>query len=139
MPAVLPPKRLVSKQDCALALGVSRPALDRYIAAGLPIAQRPVGNHSSGYLIDLDKALKWYGALQQRRTIEKPPLEVRVYEAARREWWNLCQGIMSPENLSMMRSRCRTTSELIDSAKRLSRHAGRELEALVERMEADSG
>lgn len=136
MTAIKPPVRLVSKQDCALALGVSRPALDRYIAAGLPIHSKPTGNRRQGYLIDLDQALLWYGRLQQSREVPKPPLEVRVFSAVQREWWSRLKGLMSPENLSMIRNQQLTTQDLINSARRMSRRVGNELEALADRLEA---
>lgn len=136
MPAVKPEKRLLSKQDCALALGVSRPALDRYIAAGLPVAQRPTTNRKQGYLIDLDAALLWLGALQQRRAVDKPPRELVIFEAAWKKWWVLTAGLMCPADRSMVRERCLTLEDLITSAKRMSRNAGMELEEMIERMEA---
>ena len=138
MPAVKPEPRLVSKQDAALALGISRPCLDRYISQGLPVAQRPAGNRNTGYLTDLDTALLWLGAFRQRRAVEKPPLEVRIFEAAQKRWWTLTAGLMCPADRSMIRESCLTTNDLIQSAYRFSRKAGRELEALVERMEAES-
>ena len=136
MPAVKPEKRLVSKQDCALALGVSRPALDRYIKAGLPVVSAPATNRKQGFLIDLDAAQRWYGGLQHQRESQKPSREVVIFEAAWKRWWTLCHGLMSPENLSLVRGNCRTLEDLIRTARQLSRKAARELEAMIERMEA---
>ena len=132
MPAVKPEKRLVSKQDCALALGISRPCLDRYIAAGLPVVSR----RRQGYLIDLDAAQRWYGGLQQRRERPKPPRELVIFEAAWKKWWVVCRGLMSPENLSMIRSQCRTLDDLKRTCRLMTGVGAAELEALIKRMES---
>ena len=137
MAAIKPEKRFVSKQNCALALGVSRPALDRYIAAGLPIVSRPATNRKQGFLIDLDAAQRWYGALLKEREPFKPPKEVLIFEAVRKQWWIVTHGLMSPENLSMVRSDCRTLDDLLRTCRQMTRRGARELEAMIERMEAE--
>lgn len=135
MPAMKPEIRLVSKQNCALALGISRPTLDRYIADGLPVCAVPATNRKQGFLIDLDAAQRWYGGLQHSREAAKPPREVVIFDAAWKRWWTVCHGLMSPENLSMVRSNCRTLDDLIRTARQMTRKGARELEALITRMQ----
>lgn len=59
---------IVNRQECARALGVSAPTLDKFLGMGMPILRG--GSNGQAYEIDLGQAVEWYRGHQDAQ-VEK--------------------------------------------------------------------
>lgn len=121
---------IVSKIQCCEALGCTRPTLDKWIKAGLPVIAPPDGNRRMGYKISVSAARRWLKKRNAAIKASQPTLEQRIFEAVRKEWWSLCRPLMRPDDLRLCRDRCRTTDDLIRSGYRMGKSIGYRLEQL---------
>jgi phage terminase Nu1 subunit (DNA packaging protein) len=128
----------LNKQQLAAALGVSRPTIDAWIKEGLPVAGTPATNRRQGYRFNLDECRRWQkrrdSAIQQETEDRRGDIHQRIYEAVRREFWTLARPLLRPDDLRLIRDKCRDTDALIETSRRLSKAMHRRLVELADAM-----
>lgn len=129
---------LMDKQTAAATLGVSRPTLDKYIGQGLPVESGWQGNRKCGCRLDLDAVRAWMeqrnAALKADRDERRGDIHDRIYEAVRKEFWTLARPLLRPDDLRLIRNRCKDTDQLIETSRRLSKNMHRRLVQLADQM-----
>lgn len=127
-----PPTQLLTKQDLAKRLGVSRPTLDSLVAEGMPVVSTPATNRKQGYRFDAVACEKWFSARQKRIADCQPSLQSRIFSALHKEFWSLSRPLMRPDDLRLVRDGCRTTDDLIRTGFRMGKSIGKRLEELAD-------
>jgi hypothetical protein len=91
-----------------------------------------------GYRIDIAAARRWQkrrdSAIQQETEDRRGDIHQRIYEAVRREFWTLARPLLRPDDLRLIRDKCRDTDALIETSRRLSKAMHRRLVELADAM-----